>query len=158
MEDTQQLRRGTDWVWYGILFLFFFQLLSDFVAAVYAFGLLGTSIPPEIVIVLVLFTPVVLLFLRNGLGVRGQAALVILILVAGWIEITLDTRGRMLVAGIGAGSFLVLLPSLLFDHGRRGDAARAADVGIGASLGLALSICFRAWNWASILRLTARIA
>lgn len=158
MEDTQQLRRGTDWVWYGILFLFFFQLLSDFVAAVYAFGLLGTSIPPEIVMVLVLFTPVVLLFLRNGLGVRGQAALVILILVAGWIEITLDTRGRMLVAGIGAGSFLVLLPSLLFDHDSRGDAARAADVGIGASLGLALSICFRAWNWASILRLTARIA
>jgi endonuclease/exonuclease/phosphatase family metal-dependent hydrolase len=146
MKDTPQLRHGTAWVWYGILSLFFFQLLSDFVAAVYAFGLLGTSIPPEIVVVLVLFAPIVLFFWRDGPGLRGQAALAILTLVAGWIEITLDTRGRMLVAGIGVGSFLVLLPSLLFDHGRRGEAVRAADIGIGASLGLALSICLRAWN------------
>ncbi|GAJ01167.1 unnamed protein product, partial [marine sediment metagenome] len=32
----------------SILFTFFLQLLSDFIASIYAFGLLGTSIPVEI--------------------------------------------------------------------------------------------------------------
>ena len=33
---------------YSILFLFFFQLITDFIAGIYAFGLMGTELPPEI--------------------------------------------------------------------------------------------------------------
>lgn len=40
----------------------------------------------------------------------------------------------------------MLLPALLFDHGQRGETNRAVDIGLGVSAGLALSICFRAWN------------
>ena len=42
---------------YGLLSLFFLQLLSEFIEAVYAFGLLNTNIPPELVAVLLLFSP-----------------------------------------------------------------------------------------------------
>jgi len=146
MKDTAQLQRHADWFWYGILFLFFFQLLSDFVAAIYAFGLLGVTIPIEIVAVLLLFTPALLLFARSGPGVKGQRVLVALVLLSAVVEIVSDTRGRMLISGIGVGSFLVLLPSLLFDRGHREEVAGTADIEIGASLGLALSICLRAWN------------
>lgn len=61
-----------DWFWLSIVSLFFFQLLTDFVAAVYAFGLLGTDIPPEIAAVVVLFAPVVWLVVRRAPGRRGQ--------------------------------------------------------------------------------------
>ena len=49
---------------YAVFFLFFFQLLADFVEAIYAFGLLGTNIPPEIVAVLLFFSPLLLLLWR----------------------------------------------------------------------------------------------
>ena len=49
----------------SILLLVFFQLLTDFIHFIYAFGLMGTSIPPEIVSVLFLFTPLILLFKRK---------------------------------------------------------------------------------------------
>ena len=46
---------------HGLLFLIFFQLLSDFVEAIYAFGLMGTGIPAEIAFVLFFFSPLILL-------------------------------------------------------------------------------------------------
>ena len=51
----------------GLLFLFFFQLVSDFVEAIYAFGLMGTDIPVEIVFVLFFFSPIILLILPKGI-------------------------------------------------------------------------------------------
>lgn len=104
MKGTKRASFQIDWLWYGIFFLFFFQLLTDFVAAVYAFGLLGVDIPPELITVLVLFAPIVLVLLRRAPGQRGLFALMALVLAAGLLELMLDTRGRMLVAGIGVGA------------------------------------------------------
>jgi endonuclease/exonuclease/phosphatase family metal-dependent hydrolase len=145
-KDTQRTKFQIDWLWYGIFFLFFFQLLTDFVAAVYAFGLLGVNIPPELITVLVLFAPIVLVFVRRAPGKRSLFALMLVVLITGLVELMLDTRGRMLVAGIGVGGCLVLLPALLFNHSQRGETNRAVDIGLGVSVGLALSMCFRAWN------------
>jgi hypothetical protein len=52
---------------WGILFLFFAQLLTDFFEAIYAFGLLGTSLPVEMVSLFLLFSPLVLLLFQRGL-------------------------------------------------------------------------------------------
>ena len=128
MKDTQRAKFQLDWLWYGIFFLFFFQLLTDFVAAVYAIGLLGVDIPPELITVLVLFAPIVLVFVRRAPGQRGLFALMLLVLITSLLELLLDTRGRMLVAGMGAGACLVLLPALLFASGQtdKGTAAQGA--------------------------------
>lgn len=128
---------------YSILFLFFLQLISDFVEAIYAFGLLGTSLPVETVCVLFLLSPVVLLLLRKGvtgklLVLTGEA-----MLVSRVVEAMLDTRGKMIVAGIGVGCFMVFFPSLLRyldDDETRGN---GLTFGIGLTGGLALSILFR---------------
>ena len=101
MKNTAQTSSTDDWLWLGIVCFFFFQLLTDFVAAVYAFGLLGTDIPPEIATVLVLFAPILLLLMRRT---PRQSMLLGLILVTGIVEVLLDTRGRMLVVRPRRGS------------------------------------------------------
>ncbi len=101
MKNSAQTSSLDDWLWLGIVCFFFFQLLTDFVASVYAFGLLGTDIPPEIATVLVLFAPVLLLLMRRA---PSQSKLLGLILLTGIVEVLLDTRGRMLVSGLGVGS------------------------------------------------------
>ena len=120
---------------HAILFLFFFQLIADFVEAIYAFGLLGASIPPEILAVLFLFSPLALLFMPRKfpdwlLLLSGE-----LFFLSRAVETLLDTRGRMLVSGVGVSAFLILLPGLLWRWGRLPRSASLPALG-----GLALSV------------------
>ncbi|RPI32624.1 MAG: endonuclease/exonuclease/phosphatase family protein, partial [Chloroflexota bacterium] len=131
---------------YAILFFFFFRLVTNFVEAIYAFGLLGTSLPPELAFVLLLFAPAVLLFARKPLSERGVTVLGGLVLAAGALELFPGTRGRMLVAGLGTGLFLVFLPALLASLAQRKSRSEAYLIGLGLALWLALFILSRAWN------------
>lgn len=131
---------------YAILFLFAFQLISDFVESIYAFGLLGTDIPPEIATVLFFLAPALLLILRKGLSRRGVAVTGGVILAATLVEVMLDTRGRMLVSGLGVGAFFIWLPSLIGERGRSADAATGPALGAGLTLGLAFAMAARAWH------------
>ncbi|MBN1660153.1 MAG: endonuclease/exonuclease/phosphatase family protein [Anaerolineae bacterium] len=124
-------------VLYGILLLFFLQLLTDFVEAIYVFGLLGTGIPVEIAAVLLLFSPLLLLLLPQTLSRRAALLVAGLMLVCRITGPLLDTRGRMFVAGLGAAAWLILLPSLLTRRDNR-------RFSIGLALALTLSILFRA--------------
>src|SRR5512135_1615649 len=106
-------------VLFSILFLFFFQLLTDFVAAVYAFGLLQVDIPIEIAFVLLLLSPVLLVLFPRRLSTR-RALLVLAgaVLICRVTEVLLDTRTQMIVAGIGTASFLIFLPAYLSSQSR----------------------------------------
>ena len=126
---------------HSILFLFFFQLLTDFVAAIYAFGLMGLNLPPEIACVLVLFSPVLLVFSRKGPSGKGLALLAALALISRVVEVMLDTRGRMFISGLGAAGFLTFLPALLHAQQRE---PRSRELGISLGLGVGLSILLRA--------------
>jgi len=130
-------------VFFGVLFLFFFQLLTDFVEAIYAFGLLGTGIPLELIVVVLLFSPAILLFLRIDPPPVLWFALGKLVLISRVIETLLDTRGRMVVAGLGVAFFLLFLPLLLWEQGRKRDYGAAAEMGIGLILGVSLSVLLR---------------
>ena len=133
------------WTFYGVVFLFFFQLIADFVEAIYAFGLLGTSIPVEIASVLFLFSPLLLLFVSMGVGRRTTATLAGLVFAARLAEPLLATRGRLLVSGLGVSGFMLLLPALL--QQLEGDRDRAsAHLGAGLVLGVVLSTLLRALN------------
>ncbi len=129
---------------YGVFFLFWFQLLADFIAAIYAFGLLGTSIPPELASVVLLFTPVVLLLLPRGLRGWPLAALGVGALLCRAVEPAFATRWRMLVSGAGVGCCALFFPAWLHVQARKGQAGDGAAVGGGMMLALALSILFRA--------------
>jgi endonuclease/exonuclease/phosphatase family metal-dependent hydrolase len=124
---------------FALLFLIFLQLLTEFVAAIYAFGLLGTSIPIEIVAVLLLFSPLLLFVLPGGLPGPWLRPLVWLSLAARAALPLLDTRGRLLVAGVGVALFLFWLPAWLAQAARRRDASAGLSWTVGAGLLLAVS-------------------
>lgn len=151
-----QGRRMAEVMLYGLLFLFFFQLIADFVEAVYAFGLLQTGIPTEIVSVLLLFSPFLLFFIPARSANRLLLGLGALVLAARLAEPLLDTRGRMLTSGVGVSAFMLLFPLLLSRIGREQGDEAAPSMGAGLTLGVALSILFRAlhsgsdlstWGW-----------
>ncbi len=88
----------------------FLSLLTGFIEAVYALGLLRTNIPPQIIFVVFLLSPVLLLPVPRLLDSRaftlttGSAGLTC------WaISLPLDTRWRMLVTGLGSGLLLLFL-------------------------------------------------
>ncbi len=136
-------QRGSWAILYAILFLFFFQLIADFVEAIYAFGLLDTGIPPEIVSVLLFFSPLLMFFAPRGLPGWSLVLVIELMVASRLIEVYLDTRGRMLVAGLGVSCFMLLLPAIFWYLGRKKNASAGIVMGAGLAIGLALSILFR---------------
>jgi endonuclease/exonuclease/phosphatase family metal-dependent hydrolase len=144
-------------VFYGLLFLLFFQLVSDFIETIYTFGLLGTNIPPEIVTVLLFFTPLVLLCFRRGLSYRVVLALAGIAALAHPLEVMLDPKGKMLASGLGVGCLFVLLPALMVNrmqsNKEQSGPGTSAEMSAGLALGLALSIMFRSLGAGSDLSL-----
>ena len=128
----------------SILFLFFFQLLTDFVEAVYIFGLLGSSIPPEIAMVLLLLSPLLLYAFGKRIHPRWVQVFAVLAILARVIEIFLSTRGRMIVGGIGVAAFLMYFPSLLAQTRNPDERKRfAREAGFGLTLAIFTSMMFR---------------
>jgi endonuclease/exonuclease/phosphatase family metal-dependent hydrolase len=134
-------------VLYSLLFLLFFQLISDFVEAIYVFGLLGTGVPVEIISVLFLLSPFVLLLLPRGLSGWPLVLVGETMLVCRIAEAVLDPRGKMLLAGLGVACFLILFPSLLWNREHQeGESSGSSGLilGTGLTVGLSTSILFRA--------------
>lgn len=111
-------RNASDLVVTTVLFLFFLQLVTDFIETVYAFGLLGTSIPPEIASVLLFLAPALLLLFPQTRKLRPSATFGLVLLLTRLAALALDTRGRMLVSGLGVAAGLIWLPSLLWRLGQ----------------------------------------
>jgi len=131
---------------YFILFFSFIQLITEFVAGIYAFGLLGTGIPAEIISILLFFSPILLLVFGRGFAARLPLFAGILVLLCRAIEVFLDTRGRMLVSGLGVAAFLLLLPALIWELGKHKDRNGGIQLGSGLAIGLSLAILDRALN------------
>jgi len=127
----------------AILLLFFLQLLADFIEHIYVFGLLGTSIPPEIAAVLFLLAPALLLLRRRRLPPVTLSILTALIIIARLLEPLLDTPGRMLLSGLGVAAFLLLLPTLLQYQGKKDPEETMKVWGESAFLALFASVCLR---------------
>ena len=118
---------------FALLFLLFLQLLSDLIETTYVFGLLGTSIPPEIVSVLFLLAPLLLILLPGAMESRTFAAVnAVIALLCRAAAVLMPTAGKMLLSGLGAGLILLFLASLLWQ-------LRGHKVLLRMGLGLAFS-------------------
>ena len=127
-------------LFFGFVFLFFFQLVSDFVESIYTFGLLGTDIPPEIVSVLLFFTPLILLIFPRKLPHNVVLGLAAAAGLARALAVVLPPAGKMLASGVGVGCLLMLLPAVLAHLQQAAEDAAALEMGLGLALGLAVSI------------------
>jgi endonuclease/exonuclease/phosphatase family metal-dependent hydrolase len=131
---------------HSVLFLFFLLLISDFIEATYVFGLLGTSLPTEIVFVLILFSPLILIIARRYPSRPLLIFLGELVLLCRILEVLLGTYGKMIVAGIGSAAFLLLFPAYLGTRPRNSARHTGTSLGIALSFGLALAILLKAVN------------
>jgi endonuclease/exonuclease/phosphatase family metal-dependent hydrolase len=131
---------------YALLWLFFLQLLSEFVEAIYTFGLLGTDIPAEMIAVLLLLAPALLLLAPRQPGLLLPLAMAALVIFSRLALPLLDTRARLLVSGVGVAAFLIWLPAQLAILSRY----RRTEAGVALAAGLALSLALlnllRAWH------------
>jgi endonuclease/exonuclease/phosphatase family metal-dependent hydrolase len=133
-----------EFAFFGLFFLSFLQLLSEFISAIYAIGLLELSLTAEVLSVLLLLSPLILLARKRPpnrmlLILIGEAALICRAILP-----LLSTRGVMLAAGVGTGLSMIFLPAIL-------SAARGASrprlsrtLGLGLALSVASSILLRA--------------
>jgi len=130
----------------SILLLVFFQLLTDFIHFIYAFGLMGTSIPPEIVSVLFLFTPLILLFKRKRFSRVVLLLLGLLVLLTRGIEPLLESKVRMLVSGLGVGGFLLFLPVLIGFQSDQKEGPSWSSLVLSLIGVISFSTLFRSWG------------
>jgi endonuclease/exonuclease/phosphatase family metal-dependent hydrolase len=131
---------------FAILFLFFFQLLTDSVAGIYAYGVLGTGLPIEMAALVLFLSPFLLLLFGRGLPPAVLIILGELVLLARSIEIMLPTRTQLLVAALGVGLFLFLFPALLWDRGQKRDKTTGPLMAAGLLLAVAFSILLRSFG------------
>ena len=150
--DVSTKRQGLNFLLGTILFLFFFQLLTEFVEAVYLFGLLGSSIPPELGMILLFLSPLFLYAFRGRISPRWINVLATILVIARAVEIALDTRGRMIVSGIGVAAALMYFAGLLSVQRSSDQRLRfASESGAAMALAIVASITFRALHSGSDL-------
>jgi endonuclease/exonuclease/phosphatase family metal-dependent hydrolase len=132
----------TETILFSVLFLFFLQSLSDFIEAIYAFGLLVTAFTVEVTSIVLLFTPLFLLAFRKApsrsflLGLAGMAV------AARLVAPMLAPGGKLVACGISVGAFMLLFPLLLQRRAR----VHGGQAGRGLLIATSLSILFRTAN------------
>ncbi len=125
-------------LFYALLFLLFFQLVSEFIESIYTFGLLGVEIPPEIGMVVLFFTPLLLLALPGGLPGRAALALAALAGVLRAVATGLSPQPALIARGLGTGLLFLALPGL-WSNLRRWGAPKLAGARMASGLLAALS-------------------
>ena len=131
--------KTTDTLLFSILFLFHLQVLSDFIEAIYAYGLLVTAFTVEVASILLLFTPLLLFLFRKRPSRPILIALAYVGILARLLEPMLDPGGKLVASGISVGAFMMLFPFLVYSR----ISLRGWQVGSGLLIALATSIFLR---------------
>ncbi|RPI93228.1 MAG: hypothetical protein EHM40_10575, partial [Chloroflexi bacterium] len=137
-----QNSKSTETIVFGILFLFFLQSLSDFIEAIYAFGLLVTAFTVEVGSIILLFTPLLLLVFRKAPSRSFRLVLAAIAITARLVEPMPAPGGKLVACGVSVGAFMMLFPLLLH---RRVD-LRGWQAASGLTIALSLSIFLRTAN------------
>ena len=98
---------------FSILFLFYLQVLSDFIESIYAFGLLVTAFTIQIASIILLFTPLLFLFFRKSPSTSFLLGISYVAILARLLEPMLSPSGKLVACGISVGAFMMLFPALL---------------------------------------------
>jgi len=137
----------------AIIFMTFFQMLTEFVEAIYLFGLLGTEIPTEIGLVILFFSPSLLFLAKKRLPAPLSLKILLTIaLLSRGVEIFLPTRGRLIFSGIGFAAMLLFFTAFLSSRQLiQKNVIKVKEVGAGLSLAIFALILTKAVNSGSDL-------
>ncbi|MFX0029777.1 MAG: hypothetical protein ACFE8B_11245, partial [Candidatus Hermodarchaeota archaeon] len=128
-----------------VMFLFFFQLVSDLIQSIYMLDLLNLALDEKALGILFLITPIILLAFKHKIPNYLIEIVAIITIIARLIAPLLDTETRILISGLGVGCFMLFLPTYLFDR-EDNEGKLAINLGAGLALAILLSITFRTLN------------
>ena len=141
-------------VLFGILFFFFFEQITKFIESIYLLNLIITGINENIAAVLFLLSPIALLFFKKGLSKKAMVVLAEITIVCRVLQPFFGTQIKMILTGIGLGTFLLFLAVYLQKRSHKSSEEGGLSLGISLGFGLALSILFRTLNYSVDLTLT----
>ncbi len=143
-------------IFFGILFLFLFQMAGTLVESIYILDLMHTSLDEKALGTLFFFTPILLFFFRNKVPNLLVWSMFGLLFFARGVTPYLDTSGRLLASGLGTGSVLILF-GLLVAAKPKNETLSQAGWGISGGLALAvsLSVLLRTLNFSIDYSLTS---
>ncbi len=130
---------------FSVIFLFFFQMLSDFAERIYDYALLGLKPTLHLLALLFLFSSIVLLFFRKTISDKTLFILGELIIVTRLIEPLLKGESFLILAGISVSSFLIFFPAY-FTRIKNKEQQTGTTLGISLAIAVTLSILFRTVN------------
>ncbi len=133
-------------IFLGVLFLFFFQLISDFVEAIYARELLSLSLDENVLFVLFLFSPFLLIFIKKNfsklhISVFGGGTILMRIL-----EPLFTVYIKLFLSGLGVGCFLIFLPAYYQLRTSNEEENVSLIMGLSLVLAVTISILFRTFG------------
>ncbi|MFX1517978.1 MAG: hypothetical protein ACFFC6_16880, partial [Promethearchaeota archaeon] len=129
----------------SIIFLFFLELVSDFIETIYTLCLLTQSLNENVLSVLFFFSPLILFLFKKEISDK------VLVIVSGLMIVcrvltplvVQNTQIKMITSGIGVACFLILFPLLLQRKVQGDEELNGVNLGLGLAFGTALSILFR---------------
>jgi len=127
----------------SILFLFFFQQITEFVESIYLLNLIVTGINENIAAILFLLTPIVLLLFKKNFPSKLMVIFGEIMIICRILQPLFDTQIKMIITGLGVGSFMIFFPAYLQKKSLENNEKSALMLGISLGFGLALSILFR---------------
>lgn len=128
-----------------VMFLFFFQLVTDLVQSIYMLDLLNLELDEKALGLLFLITPIILLAFRHKIPKYSLEVVAAITIVTRLISPLLDTENRILFSGLGVGCFMLFLPIYLFNR-EENEGKIALNLGAGLASAILLSITFRTLN------------
>ncbi|MHA1975012.1 MAG: endonuclease/exonuclease/phosphatase family protein [Candidatus Hodarchaeales archaeon] len=132
-----------EFVLHTLLILFFLQLISDFIESIYALELLKLSLDENIVIVLLFFSPLILIFIKEYKKKDLYIIIRIVILISWLLNPFLILQLKMIVSGLGVAFFLLYLPLYLFNTNKHEIETKSLIIALSTCIALVLSITFR---------------
>ncbi len=129
-----------------IIFLFFFQLISDFVEAVYMLELLKLAMDEKALAMAFFLSPFVLLIFKNKIPNYFLEIVAVIIVFTRVINPLIDTAYKIICAGFGVGAFMLFFPVYFSESFKEDGEKVSLRLGVALALAVLLSITFRALN------------
>jgi endonuclease/exonuclease/phosphatase family metal-dependent hydrolase len=125
------------------MFLFFFQLITEFLESIYALNLIEVELNENVLALLFLLTPILLLFFKRGFPNKVFIAFGEVVVICRVLQPFLDVQLKMLVTGFGLACFMIFFPVYLHKKTKGNHESNGILLGAGLGLGLLLSILLR---------------
>lgn len=127
----------------SIMFLFFLQLCSDFLEAIYALNLIEVELNENVLALLFFLSPAILFLFRKGFPDKLMVIIGEIMIVCRVVEVMLEVQFKMIISGLGVGCFLIFFPVFLQKKDLRTQEKDSKTLGLGLGFALLSSILFK---------------